>query len=311
MDAQEVSDAFGLGRAESLSEPVARGELGQVRRLVTDRGTWAVKESFEPFDVQELADAQTTGAFHVACWQAGIPTPEPRSAGGRFVVDVGGEQLQAFAWVDLADPDPLLDPEAVGGLLAAMHGVRRTASAPVHEWFEAPIGRREWRAVLKASRAAGAPFAERLAEVLPGLLEVEQILTPMEGKQLCHLDLWADNLRRTIDGGPCVIDYDNAGPADPSRELAMVVFEFGQGDAVRQRRLYETYRDAGGPGRLGARADFGMTIAQLHHIGDRHLRMWLSARDSEARVRSEAGIDEFLGEPFLLADVDRVLGAVT
>ena len=28
MEAQEVADAFGLGRASSLSEPVARGELG-------------------------------------------------------------------------------------------------------------------------------------------------------------------------------------------------------------------------------------------------------------------------------------------
>jgi Phosphotransferase enzyme family len=311
LDAQSVADAFGLGRAESLSEPLARGELGQVRRLVTERGTWAVKESFEPFDDQELAAAETTGAFHVACWEAGIPTPEPRTGGGRFVVEVDGEQLQAFSWVDLVDPDPLLDPEAVGVLLAAMHGVRRPASAPVHEWFEAPVGRREWRAVLRASRAAGAPYADRLAELLPGLLEVEEIMTPMDGTQLCHHDLWADNLRRTVDGGLCVIDFDNAGPGDPSRELAMVVFEFGQGDAVRQRRLYDAYRGAGGTGRVTGRADFAMAVAQLHHIGHRHLRMWLAARDSEGRARSRAGIDEFLGQPFLLEDVDRALGAVT
>ena len=36
--------------------------------------------------------------------------------------------------------------------------------------------------------------------------------------------------------------------------------------------------------------------------------MWLAARDSEARARSLAGIEEFLGEPFLLADVDACLG---
>ncbi len=131
----------------------------------------------------------------------------------------------------------------------------------------------------------------------------------MDGVQTCHLDLWSDNLRRTPDGGLCVFDFDNAGPADPSREVAMVVFEFGRGDAVRQRRLYDAYRDAGGPGRITGRADFALTVAQLHHIGHRHLQMWLAARDSEARARSLAGIEEFLGEPFLLADVDGALEA--
>ena len=311
LDAQSVSDAFGLGRAESLSEPVARGELGQVRRLVTDRGTWAVKESLEPFDDEELAAAQVSGRFHVACWEAGIPTPAPQEADGRFVVEVAGEQLQAYGWVDLADADPLLDPEAVGALVAALHGVRHEPGGAVHPWFEAPVGQREWRAVLKASRGAGAPYADRLAEVIPALVEVESILTPMQGVQICHLDLWSDNLRRTPSGGLCVFDFDNAGPGDPSRELAMVVFEFGRGDAARQRRLYDAYREAGGPGRLTGRADFAMTVAQLHHIGHRHLRMWLAARDSEGRARSLAGIEEFLGEPFLLEDVAAALGATS
>ncbi len=217
--------------------------------------------------------------------------------------------MRAYAWVDLADPDPWLDPEAVGALVAALHGVRRPAAGDVHPWFQAPVGQREWRAVLKASRGAGAPFADRLADVVPALVQAESLLTPMTGAQTCHLDLWSDNLRRTPSGDLCVFDFDNAGPGDPSRELAMVVFEFGQGDAARQRRLYDAYREAGGPGRLTGRHDFAMTVAQLHHIGHRHLRMWLAARDDEGRARSLAGIEEFLGGPFLLADVDAALDA--
>ncbi len=311
LDAPAVADAFRLGRAESLSEPVARGELGQVRRLVTDQGTWAVKESLAELTADDVAAIERSSAFHLACWQAGIPTPEPQSAAGRFVVDVGGELVQAYTWVEIADPDPWLDPEAVGSLLAALHAVRRPVEGTVDEWFEAPVGEREWRAVLKASRAAGAPYVDRLADALPRLVEVETILTPMERVQTCHLDLWSDNLRRTPDDGLCAIDFDNAGPADPARELAMLVVEFGRGDAVRQRRLHDAYRDAGGPGRLTGRADFGLTVAQLHHIGHRHLRMWLAARDSEGRARSLAGIEEFLGETLLLADVEAALGAVT
>jgi hypothetical protein len=309
LEAQAVADAFGLGRADSLSEPVARGELGEIRRLVAGDRDWAVKQELEDLDV---AEAEASGLFHLACWEAGIPTPEPRrTTGGGFVARVRGQHLRAYAWVDLDDPDPTLDPVAVGALLAGLHAVPSPAVGPVHEWFEAPIGGREWRAVLKASRAAGAPYAERLAALLPALLEVESILTPMAAVQTCHLDLWSDNLRRTVDGAPCVIDYDNAGPADPSRELAMVVFEFGRGDEGRQRALYDAYRAAGGPGRISGRPDFAMTVAQLLHIGHRHLRMWLAARDPEARSRSRAGVEEFLGEPFLLNDVDRILDAVT
>ena len=318
MDAQDVADAFGLGRAASLSDPVARGELGEIRRLETDRGVWAVKQELEPWDPSAAEpDAEHGGAFHLACWDAGVPCPQPVvGPAGRFAVEVGGERVRAYTWVDIADPDTGLDPVAVGELLASLHAVHHHSAYSVDPWFEAPIGEREWKGVLKASRAAGAPYADRLAEVLPHLLEVESILTPMARVQTCHLDLWADNLRRTTGGDLCVIDFDNAGPADPSRELAMVAYEvgrgeLGRGDATRQQRLYSAYVAAGGPGRVTRREDLGMTVAQLHHIGHRHLDMWLTAADPEARARSLAGVQEFLGQPLLLADVDRLVRALT
>jgi Ser/Thr protein kinase RdoA (MazF antagonist) len=313
MDAHEVADAFGLGGASRLSEPVARGEVGEIRRLDTDRGRYAVKQAFEPLTPTEVVELEACGAFHRACWQTGIPTPEPiATAHGAFVARVGGEHVLVYSWVDLADPDPGLDPASVGALVARLHAVDHPwPTTDVGEWFEAPIGRREWKGVLKASRAAGAPYADRLAELLPRLLELESILTPMRPAQVCHLDLWSDNLRRTTAGDLCLIDFENAGPADPDRELAMVLFEFGQGDPARQQRVYDAYLAAGGAGRVTAREDLGLTVAQLHHIGHRHLTMWLAARDAEARARSLAGIEEFLDEPLLLDDVDRLVEAVT
>jgi hypothetical protein len=38
--------------------------------------------------------------------------------------------------------------------------------------------------------------------------------------------------------------------------------------------------------------------------------VWVAARDPEARARSLAGIDEFLTNPLLLADVDALLEAL-
>jgi aminoglycoside phosphotransferase (APT) family kinase protein len=222
-----------------------------------------------------------------------------------------GEGVRIYSWVDIADPDTGLDPADVGVLLARLHAVHQRWDLPVHEWFEAAIGVREWQGVLKASRAAGAPYADRLAELLPHLVEVERILTPMERVQVCHLDLWADNLRQTSEGGLCVIDFDNCGPADPSRELGMVLVEFGRGDPARWRSMDAAYRDAGGPGRVTGAEDLALTVAELHHIGHRHLTMWLAARDAEARARSLAGVEEFLAQPLLLPEVERLVAAVS
>jgi hypothetical protein len=308
LDAQAVAEAFGLDRALSLSDPVARGEIGEVRRLETEHAAYAVKQAFEPLTAREVTELEVSGTFHRACWAAGIPTPEPIPAvAGDFVAEIGGEHVLVYEWVELAGPDRTLDPVAVGRLLAGLHAVRHPVSGRVHEWFEAPLGPREWKGTLKASRAAGAPYAPRLTQLLPALIEVETILTPMAAVQTCHLDLWSDNLRSTPSGDLCVIDFENAGPADPSRELAMVLVEFGLGDAGRLRLLYDAYREAGGPGRITGRDSFAMTVAQLHHIGHRHLTMWVASRDPEGRARSRAGVDEFLDEPLLLPDVDRLL----
>src|SRR5437867_806403 len=92
----------------------------------------------------------------------------------------------------------LSDPVARGELDQMRHP---WPTSEIDPWFEAPMGRAEWKGVLKASRAAGAPHAARLAELLPALLEIEEILTPMRAVQTCHVDLWADNLRRS-DGRP-------------------------------------------------------------------------------------------------------------
>ena len=308
MHAQTIAEAFGLGVATSLSAPVARGELGEIRRLETDLGMFAIKQAFESGSIDE---AETSTAYHRVCWEAGIPTPEPlRTTAGGFMAQVDDELVRAYAWADLADSDPTLDPAAVGTLVARLHQVRHEwPTSEIDPWFEAPIGRVEWNRVLESSRAESAPYADRLAELLPGLLGVEEILIPMRPVQTCHLDLWADNLRRS-DGRPFVIDFDNAGPGDPSREIAMVIVEFGRRDAVRQRTLYDAYLAAGGPGRVRCRSDLGLAVAQLHHIGHRHLTMWAAARDPESRARSLRGIDEFLGDPVLLPDVDALLEAL-
>ena len=307
--AAQVSDRFDLGPDARLEVEAARGEQGQVRRLLTARGTFAVKESFGPLDAIDADDAQRTAEFQVSCHDAGAPCPRPLpDTAGRFLADIGGLPIRVQTWVDIDDPDPMLDPEVVGAALARLHAVTLSATGPPHWWGTAPVGATEWRALVKAAKGAGAPFAQRLAALVPNLLAMEELLTPMAAVQWCHLDLWADNLRGTPDGAACIVDFDNAGPGDPTRELAMVLFEFARTGAERVRALVSAYEAAGGPARVTRAEDFGLTIAQLHHIGRYQVLGWLNARDPEARARAHAGVAEFVDEPFVRGDVERLLG---
>jgi Ser/Thr protein kinase RdoA (MazF antagonist) len=306
--AAQVADRFDLGPDARLEVEAARGEQGQVRRLDTARGTFALKETFGEVDV---AEAEATAAFQARCHEAGIPCPRPvPDVDGRFVAVVEGEALRVQTWVDIHDPDPRVDPGLVGDAVARLHAVDVPGETTPHEWFTEPVGATEWQALVKAARGAGAPFAERLAALVPHLLAAEALLTPMAGLQWLHLDLWADNLRGTPHGSVCVIDFDNAGPGDPTRELAMVLFEFARTDAARVAALVAAYDAAGGPGRVTRAEDFAMTIAQLHHIGRYQVLGWLHAQDPEARARAHAGVREFVDDPLTVEVVERLVGWV-
>ncbi len=304
--AAQVTARSDLGPDARPEVEAARGEQGQVRRLVTARGIFAVKESFDPVDAEE---AQRTAEYQVSCHDAGVPCPRPLpDSEGRFLVDIGGLPIRVQTWVDIDDPDPMLDPRLVGAALARLHGVTLPAAEPPHWWGTEPVGAAEWRALVKAAKGAGAPFAPQLAALVPRLLAMEELLTPMAGVQWCHLDLWADNVRGTPDGEACIVDFDNAGAGDPTRELAMVLFEFARTGADRVHALVSAYEAAGGPGRVTCAEDFGLTIAHLHHIGRYQVLGWLNARDPEARARAHVAVAEFVDEPFVRGDVERLLG---
>ena len=127
----------------------------------------------------------------------------------------------------------------------------------------------------------------------------------------CHRDLWADNVLPTADGGVCVIDWDNSGPADPSQELGCVLFEFARSDPGRAQALINAYREAGGPATVSRRGHFSMLIAQLGHITEMAATDWLQPTPrSPDRADSAAWIGEVLDEPHTRELLESLLGAV-
>ena len=302
-------DQFRLGTDGVLSAgPVAHGRQGDIWRLDTDRGAWAVKQVASNVTEAEVAKG---AEFQDAAIAADVPAPAiVRTSSGRVVAQLDGVCARVYGWVDLLEPDPALDPAAVGALVASLHQVEHSGGSGVDSWYTAPVGEPRWRGIVAALRTAKAPFSDELEELLPELVALERWLgAAPRALRTCHRDLWADNLRGTPTGGLCVFDFENCGLADPGQELATALFEFCSWDRGRAATMKAAYRDAGGPGLVETPQDFAMAIAQQGHITELGCRRWLAASTDEARADNEAWVREFIDRPMTRAVVEALLSA--
>jgi Ser/Thr protein kinase RdoA (MazF antagonist) len=291
VDVPRILEAFGLGSWGSLSDgPVASGRLGSIWRLDTEEGSWALKQAGDAGDEEVLEGAR----FQEAVLAAGLPTPAVRRSRAGEVI---AEGVRLNAWVDLHDADPGLDPVAVGQLVAGLHRVAFAGTIGVDPWYTEPVGATRWAELVGELRARRAPFTDELDALLPELVALEAYLGgPPRELRTCHRDLWADNVRRAEGGGLCVFDFDDAGLADPSQELAVILVEYGA-EPGRAALIRAAYAEAGGPGRVEAATDFAMAIAQLSHILAEGCRRWLTAATDADRADNEGWVREFVDQP--------------
>jgi len=304
-----IAEAFDLGTDGRLSDgPVASGRIGSIWRLETDRGSWAVKQ-VEDADADEVASLLAGAAFQEAAFAAAVPTPALRRArDGSVITEIDEIHLRVYAWVDLEGPRLDLDARRLGELVATLHCVDHAGTQGVHPWYTEPVGAARWTELLGSLRAAGAPFGEELGALVPDLVALERYLGGApRALRTCHRDLWADNVRRTRDGRLCVFDFDNAGLADPSQELALVMVEFAGNDPARARMIQEAHAATGGPATIEGPGDFAMVIAQLSHIVEEGCRRWLASTDDAARRDNEAWVREFIDRPLTPGLIERLL----
>ncbi|CAM3455835.1 phosphotransferase [Occultella aeris] len=313
-DADMIARRYRLGPVAALTGPTATGMQGAVWRLSTTEGDCAVKVPLRRQDEHEM---RANATFADAAIAAGVFAPAAvRTTEGALLTDLAEgrpagapTQVRVYRWVDLDDADFGIDPGAVGHLLGVLHRVGEPTTAPVDPWYTEIVGERAWVELARAAVDGAAPFAAGLAAATASVSDLEKVVRPPSGLRICHRDLWADNVRTTSGGRVCVIDWDNAGPADPAGELAMVLTEFatdgvGRVDAGRARRLLDGYVTAGGPARLRAPADFSMVLCVLDHILELHVRAWLRG---EHLARSVAGVAEFLDRRATVRTIDGLL----
>ncbi|HEV7758087.1 MAG TPA: aminoglycoside phosphotransferase family protein [Acidimicrobiales bacterium] len=255
--AELVARAFDLGEVAGTPTFAARGELGYVWRLDTDRGPWAVKRLVLPVDGTTGEDVD----FQLAARAAGVRLPRPRrtTTGRAVAVGPDGVGHRVYEWIDI-DPDGRVDPAAAGGLLGTIHGVGWPAG-DIDPWYRQPPPEDRWPGLVTAARTAGAPWAEPLAARVDEIVATTRRATGVVPSQVirCHLDFNADNVVADRAGRVWVIDWENSGGGDPAQELAQSLSAVaGTGDAAGA--FLDGYRAAGGPGRLDDLDAFAMAF---------------------------------------------------
>jgi Ser/Thr protein kinase RdoA (MazF antagonist) len=264
-----VREAYGWRDGVAVS-PGPRGALGQIWRVELGSDRFALKEIFYEPPSEALIEAELAFARRAVAAGVRVPASHPDREGRHLLTTPDGTWLRLYDWVDLrpVDPGAPATPGDLGILLARLHRCApvmavEVGGEPPYDWYNRVPETHEWAAVV----TSGATWAGPLGERLTTLPELCAAVGPVEPGELigCHRDLHPENVLADPTGALVVVDWDNLGPGTPGRELGRVVFDwFFDGtvvdlDAVRE--MHETYRQAGGPGRLARPADFTMMLA--------------------------------------------------
>jgi Ser/Thr protein kinase RdoA (MazF antagonist) len=281
----QVTEAFGWAD-EVVVSPGPRGALGQIWRLDVGSARYALKETFAGPPSESMIQAELAFAYRATDAGVRVPASIPDRA-GRYLI---GDRLRLYDWVDmhpvdLTAPD---SPRKLGILFARLHRCAPAAAGePVEPWYDHVSDGREW----------------------PELCAMVTRVDPADLK-VCHRDLHPENVFADDAGELVVVDWDDLGPATPTRELARALFDWycdPAPDFNAMRKMYEAYVREGGPGRITELADFSMLVASRLNFLIRQRRI-ANDPDAEQRHRdwAEREIEEamrILPTPQQLTDV--------
>jgi len=231
--------------------------MGEIWRLETARGRWAVKWQF-PWAPTEARPADLQ--VQAAAAAAGIPLPSPvTTPAGDAVVAIGGRHVRVYAWADLG---PAIEPPArpevaaeAGRLLGLLHALALPAAGPLDPWYTTPPTAGAWDRLAGRASTAGVAWAGGLAGARALIDELAALIVPSPRRSpvVCHRDYSPDNVLPSGTAGDrmalIVLDWENAGAGYPERELGSAVLAWAAGrrfDAMAARHLLAGYTASAG-----------------------------------------------------------------
>jgi Ser/Thr protein kinase RdoA (MazF antagonist) len=297
--ARVVSEAFGWSTVSVEAGP--RGATARIWLVRVGSLRYALKEGLGTRPTQATIAAEL--AFVERAGEAGLRVPRLHvdRSGRRLVPGPGGTWLRLYDWIDTrpADLGAPATAVALGELLARLH--RAAPATPAEAdgsvpdpWYEQP----PTVADLEAMLAVDAWWAPRLRDRVGSLPDLLAVTSSSDAARLvlCHRDLHPGNVVVDDAGTLVVLDQDDAGPADPARELARALFDWWSDpapDLDRMRAMYRAYLAAGGPARVREPSDLTMLVSTRLNFLLRQLRI---ATDDTSGAAEQAWADQEIDE---------------
>ncbi len=300
-----VAAAFDLGAPQGPLVALERQWAGQAWSLTTDRGRWLARRLFEWFD-EAAIEAEVLLAESAAA--TGIKTLRPvRSKAGALVETLDGSRWRVYDLPPLG-PEPSIpaDPRhaaAAGRILARVHNLRLPAPQPVQRWLTCARSESQWQALHGAAEARRAAWAERLADVLPALVEVSGIVEPAGADEdtvlsACH---YAPNAFRVVGTDDlAVVSWEHAGAIPPRWDLGGTLAAWSEGildgvNAPAAKALLAGYNEeAELPGTLDLGIFSATVCGSLNWLASR-IRIAIGDDDEARRDEADRAV------PWLLA----------
>jgi aminoglycoside phosphotransferase (APT) family kinase protein len=261
LDWDQVVEAFDLGTMLEDPARVTGGLLHTMWRLTTTAGTFAVKQlnavimarpgiEQEYLRSEEVARAVTT---------ADLPACAALVGARGSLLQAGPSTCLVFPWVEgrsrISGSVSIKDSERVGALLARIHSLDlQVVGFPA--LVRKMLPREQWQLLIDRAVRGGVETAIELHEALPEVLrwsdEYERADEVLIRRMIVsHRDLDQKNVLWTVSGSPVVIDWEAAGPINPTLEIAAAALDWSGAvkdylDLESAHAMLAGYRRAGG-----------------------------------------------------------------
>lgn len=317
-----VRETFGLGDGPASVRPAGRGAQASIQLLDIGGTRYAVKTPYGAINEDDVA-REAGYLDHFA--RSGVEVPvHYRDRAGRYVVPVpdrlGGGVVRVTHWIE-GEPVGTATGDlaaSLGTLLGTLHAAAPPAAPDPGRWYTTAPDDAVWEDLVQRSAGAlwGAALAGGLSDLRHHGALVRAAGPPLGSLIIGHRDLHPENVLRSPEGALRALDWEDAGPVDPGRELAKVLVQWhvegGLVDAEAVRKTVVAYREAGGSGVVAGPEAFAMVLSTHPNFLAEQIRVALDAAvPDEQRQHAVAEIEESLRYLPTPSALERVLAAST